>query len=129
MADDRQRTTSHAKDVDGLVQQKSALDRARGLKEQFNRTQNHQEQQQSLQTEKSKGSAQQGSQMVREDAPGPKPAPKGPMRQMADRQAYQTKLQKEHDIEAAKLEKARKAREILKARQGKSRDHDHDHER
>lgn len=128
MADDRQaRGTSYSKHLDGLAYKENALDRARSLKEQFERAQNRQDKQQSLQTEKS--SAQQGSQMVKEDAPGLKPTPGRPMRDAPDRQASQEKLAKEHDREAAKLERARKAHEALKARQGKPRDHDLDRER
>jgi len=40
-----------------------------------------------------------------------------------------TKLGKEHDSEAAKLEAAKKAQETFKARHGKSHDHERDHER
>ena len=111
------------------MHEESALDRARALKEQFNRAANQQEQQQSRETEQAKSGTQQDSQMVKEDAPVLKPAPSGPMRQIPDRQAYAAKLQKEHDSETAKLETARKAMKTFKARQGKSHDHDRDHER
>ena len=128
MADDQQvRGTSGAKNVDGLVQQKSALDRARSLKEQFNRAQNLQEHQQ--QSEQSKSGTQQGSQMVKEDAPALRPTPTGPMRQDPDRAAFTSKLQKERASEAQKLQQAEKKAEAFKARQGKSQDHERDHER
>src|SRR5713101_7635036 len=128
MADDqRDRATSFAKGLDGLAQKDSALDRARALKEQFNRAANQQEQQQSRETEQAKSGTQQSSQMLKEDAPVLKPTPSGPMRQIPDRQAYAAKLQKEHDS-AAKTEAARKAQETFKARQGKSHDHERDHE-
>jgi len=130
MADDQQdRATSFAKGLDGLAQKDSALDRARSLKEQFNRAATHQEHQLSRETEQAKSGTQQGSQMVKEDAPVLKPTPSGPMRQIPDRQAYAAKLQKEHDSEAAKLETAKKAQETYNARHGKSHDHERDRER
>jgi len=120
------RPTSVAKNVEGLHHEESALDRARALRDQFARAQNDNQQQKDRQTERPPA---KGSQMVREDAPALKPAPSGPMRQMADRQASATKLGKEHDTAAAKVEAARKAQETFKARQGKTHDHDHDRER
>jgi hypothetical protein len=120
------RPTSVAKSVEGLHHEESALDRARALRDQFARAQNDNQQQKERQTERPPA---QGSQMIREDAPVLKPAPSGPMRQMADRQASVAKVQKEQDIAAARIEAARKARATLRARQGKSHDHDHDHER
>jgi hypothetical protein len=119
------RPTSVAKSVEGLHHEESALDRARALREQFARAQNDNQQQKENQTEKPPG---EGSQMVKEDAPAFRPTPSGPMRQMADRQASVTKLDKDHD-NAARLESARKAQEAFKARQGKSHDHERDRER
>ena len=128
MPDDHEpRTASHAKSVDGLVQQESALDRARSLKEQFNRAQSPQEHQQ--QTEQSKGGAQQGSKMVKEDAPALRPTPTGPMRDGPDQTASAAKLKKEHSIEDQKLQQAEKAREAFKSRQGTSHEQERDHER
>lgn len=124
MADDRQqRTTSHAKSVDGLVQQESALDRARSLKEEFERAQKQQGHQK--QSERSKGGAQQDSQMIRDDARTLRPTPTGPMRQGPDQTAYASKLQNERAREDEKLRAAKLAQEV-RARQGKSHDHDRD---
>jgi hypothetical protein len=120
------RPTSVAKSVEGLHHEESALDRARALREQFARAQNDNQQQKERQTERPPA---EGSQMVKEDAPVLRPTPSGPMRATPDRYAAATKLGKEHDSEAAKLETARKAQETFKARQGKSHDHDRDHER
>jgi hypothetical protein len=118
MADDQQdRATSFAKGLDGLVQKNSALARARALKEQFNRAANQQEQQQSRETEQAKSGTQQGS--VKEDASALRPTPTGP----------KSKLAKERDSEAAKLEAAKKAQETYKARHSKSHDHERGHDR
>jgi hypothetical protein len=128
MTDDQQiRGTSAAKNVDGLTHQESALDRARALKEQFNRAASHQEQQQSKETEQSKGSAQQGSQMVKKDAPPTRPKPPSPMLAL-DRQAAHGNVAKERSAEDRKIEAAKIAQQF-RDRQGKSNDHDHDHER
>lgn len=116
------RPTSIAKSVEGLQYAESPLDRVRALRDQFARAQQDNQQQKEQQTERPPA---QGSQMVKEDAPALKPAPSGPMRQMPDRQAYATKLQKEKDIAAARIEAAKKALATIKARQGKPRDHDH----
>ncbi len=128
MADDQQqRTTSHAKSVEGLIEQESALDRARSLKEQFNRAQDSQALEQSRQTEQAKGGAQQGSQMVKEDAPAPRPHPQGAMREGPDREASDAKVQKER---AAALERAQKLRELHEAQKtSQTRDHEQDRER
>ena len=120
------RPTSVAKSVEGLHYEENALDRARALRDQFARAQNDNQQQKERQTERPPA---HGSQMIREDAPVLKPTPSGPMRQMADRQASVAKVRKEQDIAAARIEAARKAQETFKARQGKSHDHEHDHER
>ena len=120
------RPTSVAKSVEGLHHEESALDRARALRDQFARAQNDNQQQKESQTERPPA---EGSQMVKDDAPVLKPTPSGPMRGMSDRQASAAKLGKEHDSAAAKTEAARKAQETFKARQGKSHDHERDHER
>ena len=120
------RPTSVAKSVEGLHQEESALDRARALRDQFARAQNDNQQQKESQTERPPA---EGSQMVKEDAPVLKPTPSGPMRATPDRYAAATKLGKEHDNADAKIEAARKAQETFKARQGKSHDHERDHER
>ena len=119
------RPTSVAKSVEGLHHEESALDRARALRDQFARAQNDNQQQKETEAEK----PAEGSQMVKEDAPVLKPTPSGPMRATPDRYAAATKLGKEHDSEAAKLEAAKKAQETFKARQGKSHDHERDRDR
>src|SRR5712671_6578377 len=120
------RPTSFAKSVEGLHHEESALDRARALREQFSRAQNDNQQQKERQTERPPA---EGSQMVRQDAPGPRPAPTGPMRAGPDRYAAATKLGKEHDKSDAKIEAAKKSQEAFKARHGKSHDHERDRER
>ena len=130
MADDEQKPkTSFAKGLDGLAQKENALDRARSLKEQFNRAANRQEHQQSKEAEQANSGTQQGSQMIKEDALKPGPTPSGPMRQMTDRQIYAAKLQKEHDNAEAKIEAARKAKEAFKTRQQQDHDQERDRER
>jgi hypothetical protein len=130
MADDQQdRKTSFAKDLDGLAQKDNALDRARSLKEQFNRAANRQDHQQSRETEQARSGPQQDSQMVKEDAPALKPTPSGPMRQIPDRQAFAAKLAKEHDNADAKIEAARKAQEAFKSRQQQDKDRDQERDR
>src|ERR1700681_3260739 len=119
------RPTSVAKSVEGLHHEESALDRARALREQFQRAQNDNEQQKERQTEK----PPVGSQMVKEDAPVLRPSPTGPMRQMPDRQAAAAKLGKEHDNAGARIEAAQKAQEAFRARQQQSHDHDRDRDR
>src|ERR1035437_8871909 len=120
-----ERATSFAKSVEGLQHEESALDRARALRDQFAHAQNDNQKQKETEAEKPPA----GSQMVRQDAPVLRPTPSGPMRQAPDRYAAATKLGKEHDNEDAKLEQARKLQQTLKARQGKSHDHERDHER
>ena len=121
------RPTSFAKSVEGLHHEESALDRARALRDQFARAQNDNQQQKQRADGKTAGGA--GSQMIREDAPVLRPTPSGPMRAAPDRYAAATKLGKEHDKADAKIEAAKKAQEAFKARQGKSHDHERDHER
>ena len=120
------RPTSFAKSVDGLHHEESALDRARALRDQFDRAQNDNQQQKEQQTERPPA---EGSQMVQQDAPVLRPTPTGPMRAGPDRYAAATKLGKEHDNADAKIEAAKKAREAFKDRQGKSHDHERDRER
>ena len=119
------RPTSVAKSVEGLHHEESALDRARALREQFARAQNDNQKQKETEAEKPPA----GSQMVKEDRPVLRPTPSGPMRQAPDRYAAATKVGKEHNNADAKIEAARKAQEAFKARQGKSHDHERDHER
>ena len=67
--------------------------------------------------------------MVSTDAPVLRPTPNGPMRQMADRQAAQTKLSKERTDSARKLQEAQQMRDAFKERQQPSHDHGNDRER
>jgi hypothetical protein len=117
------RPTSVAKSVEGLHHEESALDRARALRDQFERAQNDNQQQKESQrvTEAEKPPA--GSQMVRADAPVLRPTPSGPMRGIPDRQFSAEKVSKEH--EAARKAAAQLAQDF-KARQGKTLDHDRD---
>src|ERR1700730_11776676 len=95
-----ERTTSFAKNIEGLHKEESALDRAPALRdaqEQNNEKPRESEQPQG-ETEKS------GSQMVGTDAPVLRPTPNGPMRQMADRQASTARLSKEGTDSARKLQ-------------------------
>jgi hypothetical protein len=105
MADDRHARISHASTVDGLVHQESPLDRARALKQQFNRAANPQEQQQSRETEQASGGGQQGLQTGRDDS---------------------EKIGKKLEKKAATLDIARKAKQTLKPRRGKSTDSEHE---
>jgi hypothetical protein len=128
-----ERTTSFAKSVEGLHHEESALDRARALRDQFAHAQEqNNEKQKPREAEKpqdGKGeTGKSGSQMVRDDAPVLRPTPNGPMRQMIDRQAASARLGKERG-EAARKNEAAKIAQQFKSRQGKSRDHEHDHER
>lgn len=130
MADDQQdRPTSIAKGLDGLAQKDTALDRALKLRELYNRAAKQQEHQQSKESDRAQSGTQQGSEMVKEDAPALKPVPSGPMRQIPDRQTYNAKLEKERANSEAKIEEAKKAQEVCKARQQQNRDLDQDRER
>lgn len=92
-----QRTTSFAKSVEGLHKEESALDRARSLRDQFVHAQEqNNEKEKPREAEKPHEGDKAGSQMVRADAPVLRPTPNGPMRQMADRQAADEKLKREH---------------------------------
>lgn len=128
---DPERTTSFAKSVEGLHHEESALDRARALRDQFAHAQEqNNEKQKPREAEKPQGETEKsGSQMVKDDKPLMRPTPSGPMRATPDRYAAATKLWKEHDKAEAKIEAARKLQEAVKARQGKSHDHERDHER
>lgn len=102
MADDPQdRTPSHAANVKGLAYPENALDRAQPLREQFNTAVEDREQQQTGETDRSKSGAKDSSQ----------------------------KDHRERGSSAARIEAARKARETLKARQGKSHDREQDRDR
>jgi hypothetical protein len=129
-----ERTTSFAKSVEGLHHEESALDRARALRDQFVQAQEqNNEQQKPREAEKPQDGTQKGeteksgSQMVKEEMPVMRPTPNGPMRQMADRQAASSRMAKERSDAAQKLEAARRLQEALKARQGKSHDHEREH--
>jgi hypothetical protein len=120
-----ERTTSFAKNVEGLQHEESALDRARALRDQFARAQNDNQKQKETEAEKPPA----GSQMINQDAPVLRPTPSGPMRQMTDRQAASARLGKEHDTADARIEAARKAQEAFKSRHQQSHDHERDRER
>jgi len=126
-----ERTTSFAKNVEGLHKEESALDRARSLRDQFAHAQEqNNEKQKPHQAEKPQGETEKsGSQMVATDAPVLRPTPNGPMRQMADRQASVAKLSKERTDSARKLQEAQQMRDAFKERQQPSRDHGNDRER
>jgi hypothetical protein len=127
---DPERTTSFAKSVEGLHKEESALDRARSLRDQFTHAQEqNNEKQKPRETEKPQDTEKSGSQMVSTDAPVLRPTPNGPMRQMADRQAAQSKLSKERIDSARKLQEAQQMRDAFKERQQPSRDHGNDRER
>jgi hypothetical protein len=121
---DPERTSSFAKNVEGLHHEESALDRARALKEQFAHAQ---EQNNQKQAERPRETEKIGSQMIREDRPAPRPTPPGPMRELDRRDAY-AKVDRERDNADAKIEAARKAQEAFKARQH-GLDHDRDRDR
>ena len=124
-----ERTTSFAKNVEGLHKEESALDRAKSLRDQFTHAQEqNNEKQKPREAEKPQDTEKSGSQMVSTDAPVLRPTPSGPMRQMADRQASQTKLSKERTDSARKLQEAQQMRDAFKERQQKSPDHGHDRE-
>jgi hypothetical protein len=92
-----ERTTSFAKSVEGLHKEESALDRARSLRDQFTHAQEqNNEKEKPRDAEKPREGDKAGSQMVRADAPILRPTPSGPMRQMADRQAAEDKMRREH---------------------------------
>ena len=125
-----ERTTSFAKSVEGLHKEESALDRARSLRDQFAHAQEqNNEKQKPREAEKPQDTGKSGSQMVSTDAPVLRPTPNGPMRQMADRQAAQSKLSKERTDSAQKLQQAEQMRDAFKERQQPSHDHGNDRER
>ena len=120
-----ERTTSFAKSVEGLHKEESALDRARSLRDQFVHAQEqNNEKQKPREAEKPQDTGKSGSQMVATDAPVLRPTPNGPMRQMADRQAAQSKLSKERNDSAQKLQQAQQMRDAFKQQQQKAPDHD-----
>ena len=124
-----ERTTSFAKSVEGLHKEESALDRAKSLRDQFTHAQEqNNEKQKPREAEKPQDTEKSGSQMVSTDAPVLRPTPSGPMRQMADRQASASKLSKERNDSARKLQEAQQMRDAFKDRQQKSPDHGHDRE-
>jgi hypothetical protein len=124
-----ERTTSFAKNVEGLHKEESALDRAKSLRDQFTHAQEqNNEKQKPREAEKPQDTEKSGSQMVSTDAPVLRPTPSGPMRQMADRQASASKLSKERGDESRKLQEAQQMRDAFKERQQKSPDHGHDRE-
>jgi hypothetical protein len=128
MADDQKdRLTSHAQNVDGLVHKESPLDRALALKEQFQRAQN--QHLQSRQAEQAKGGAQQGSQMVKSHAPGQHLRMRGPLGAAVDKNEHKTEFRKEDAAEKQKQESARKAMEAFISRQKSGPDHDRDNEK
>src|SRR5260370_789611 len=112
-----ERTTSSAKNVEGLHKEESALDRAKSLRDQFTHAQEqNNEKQKPRETEKPQGETEKsGSAMVKDDAPVLRPTPNGPMRQMADRQASPAKLSKERNDSAQKLHQAQQMRDAFKA--------------
>src|SRR5260370_39987911 len=122
-----ERTTSFAKNVEGLHKEESALDRARSLRDQFTHAQEqNNEKQKPRETEKPQGETEKsGSAMVKDDAPVLRPTPNGPMRQMADRQASAAKLSKERNASAQKLQQAAQMSDAVKNRQQKSPAHGH----
>ena len=116
-----ERTTSFAKNVEGLQHEESALDRARALRDQFAHAQNDNQKQKETEAEKPPA----GSQMISQDAPVLRPTPSGPMRQMTDRQAASTRLGKERG-DAEKKNDAAKMAQQFRSLQGKSHDNEHD---
>src|ERR1022692_1285231 len=109
-----ERTTSFAKSVEGLHKEESPLDRAKSLRDQFTHAQEqNNEKQKPREAEKPQETEKSGSQMVSTDAPVLRPTPSGPMRQMADRQASQTKLSKERTDSAQKLQQAQQMRDAF----------------
>ena len=123
------RPTSAAKSVEGLHHEESALDRALALRDQFARAQNDNQKQKETEAEKPPAETEKsGSKMVNQDAPVLRPTPSGPMRQMTDRQTASARLGKERGDAAQKNDAAKMAQQF-KARQGKSHDHDRDHDR
>jgi hypothetical protein len=124
------RPTSFAKSVEGLHHEKSALDEARALRDDFNHAQKQNNQKQKpREAEKPQGETEKsGSPMIKDDRPRPQLTPNGPMRTGPDRYASKTKLNKEHRSADAKVEEARKLQQSLKAIQGKS-DHNPDRDR
>lgn len=125
-----ERTTSFAKTVEGLHHEQSALDEARALRDQFAHAveQNNVQKQQQVE-QPQKGEAEKaGSQMIREHAPVPRPAPSGPMRQ-PDRQVFASKLAKERKVENKKIDAAELAQEFRALQKQNQHQHDHGRDR
>jgi hypothetical protein len=121
-----ERTTSFAKNVEGLQHEESALDRARALRDQFAHAQNDNQKQKETEAEKPPSETEKsGSKMINQDAPVLRPTPSGPMRQMTDRQTASARLGKERG-DAGKKNEAAKMAQQFRSLQGKSRDHEHD---
>jgi hypothetical protein len=115
---DNERSTSFSKNVEGLHNEKSALDHEKPLSDKFNPA----PEQDNKPTVVPPG---EGSRMVQQDAPHLRPTPSGPMRDIPDRYAATTKLGQERDDADARIRKAIEA----KARQRQGREQDHERER
>jgi hypothetical protein len=89
----RKRTTSHAKTVDGLVHEESALDRARALKEEFNRDKPAPEHSRAREHDKDQQS-EKAVDLAHSPRPEPHLRPEGPIRREVDRQIDKEKLEK-----------------------------------
>jgi hypothetical protein len=127
MADDQKdRLTSHAESVNGLVQQESPLDRALALKEQFQKAQN--QHQQTHQAEQGKGGAQRGSE-GKAPAPGQHLRMRGPLGADVTKKEDKADLRKLDAAEKQKQQSARKAMEAFRSHQKSGPDHERDNEK
>jgi hypothetical protein len=116
------RTTSFAKSIESLTHPESALDEARRLRDAFTRRAEHQ------QIERQKERPEdRGSWLIANDAPAPRPAPSGPMRWPADREASATRMSAERNRENRKIAAAELAH-AFRQRQP-PRGHERDRER
>lgn len=115
---DNERSTSFSKNIEGLHNEKNALDHEKPLSDKFNPT----PEQDNKPTVVPPG---EGSRMVQQDAPHLRPTPSGPMRDIPDSYASATKLGKEHDAADERIRKAIEA----KARQREGREKDQGRER
>lgn len=95
MADELKRTTSHAKSVEGLYQEENALDRARALKEDFERAVNEQAREKTRPQERT-------SETPSSSGYAPKPEmhlrPDGPARRAVDRAIDNKQRSKENKL-------------------------------
>ena len=95
------RTTSHAKSVEGLYQPENALDRARALKQDFERAARHDTNEKTLPQDRTSETPD-----TSRYAPRPEPhlRPEGPARRAVDRQIDKQKRSKEAEraLELAK---------------------------